>query len=69
MSIATKILWGFVLLYFALCCLFAYLGSVLGMNMADGSATVLASALVLQFIISIINKFISGLKGKEEESK
>ena len=65
MSIATKILWGFVLLYFALCCLLAASRNVLGMFMADTSAIVVASALGLQLVISTINKFIPVTNKKE----
>ena len=58
MSIATKILWGFVLLYFALGALLLTLRNVLGLFMADASVIVITSALGLQFVISTINKFI-----------
>ncbi len=66
MSIATKILWGFVLLYFALCCLLATLRNVLGIFMADAFAIVVASALGLQLVISTINKFIPVSNKKED---
>jgi len=69
MSLASKILWGFFVLYIGLGIILALSDNILSMFIADSFAIVFISVIGLQFIITVINSFMSGLSGNKEKEK